>query len=259
MQDPLLHYEVHGTHGPFILLVHGLLSSRAQWLPNLGALSQFSRPVVTELFGHGRSPSPEDPECYTPDNYVLEFERIRNKIGVERWFLCGQSLGAALTLRYALRHPDHIIAQVFTNSRSAFSEPASPEAMSVLADRLEKEGYKVIDAFPLHPSQSRHIKNEIKDALVEDVKLIHLRGFSNTILYTAPKTSLSQAINKNQVPALLVAGRFDKQFTPLIEIAEKNMPKLEVLILDGGHAINIQEPDKFNEAVRNFILRFDER
>ena len=77
MKPDRLYYEVHGDRGPYILLVHGLLSSRAQWLPNLKVLSTFCRPVVVELFGHGRSPSPSAQEFYLPENYAREFETIR--------------------------------------------------------------------------------------------------------------------------------------------------------------------------------------
>ncbi|MBW2090980.1 MAG: alpha/beta fold hydrolase [Deltaproteobacteria bacterium] len=259
MQSPLLYHEVHGTHGPFLLMVHGLLSSRAQWIPNLEALTEFCRPVIVELFGHGRSPSPDDPACYTPDHYVHEFESIRREISAERWFLCGQSLGASLTLRYALYHPERIIAQVFTNSRSALSDTAPPEAMKVLARRLEQDGHKVIDAFPLHPSRSRHMRNDIKEALVEDVKKIDLKGFSNTMLHTAPCCSVKEIVGKNQIPTLLVVGRYDKQFAPLVEFAKETIPELEVLIFDGGHAVNIHAPEQFNEAVRNFMFKFNGR
>ncbi|MGH7554635.1 MAG: alpha/beta fold hydrolase, partial [Longimicrobiales bacterium] len=61
------------------------------------ALSRVSRPVVVELYGHGRSSSREDPAAYHPDAYVAEFECIRALVGAERWAICGQSLGAALT------------------------------------------------------------------------------------------------------------------------------------------------------------------
>ena len=257
MQSPLLYYEIHGTRGPFLLMVHGLLSSRAQWMPNLEVLQEFCRPVVVELFGHGRSPAPEDPACYAPDSYVREFEAIRREVGPERWFLCGQSLGASLTLRYALHHPERTIAQIFTNSRSALSDTSSPEAMKVLAERLEQEGRKMIDSFPLHPSRSRHMRSDVKEALIEDAKKIDLGGFSKTMLYTAPHVSLRRVIQKNQVPTLLIAGRFDKQFKPLVEFARASIPKIEVIILDGGHAVNIHVSGRFNEAVRNFMARFD--
>ena len=60
-----LYVEVEtGGTGPYLLLVHGFLSSRAQWRPNLEGLRRFCRPVVVELWGHGRSPTPDDPEAY---------------------------------------------------------------------------------------------------------------------------------------------------------------------------------------------------
>src|SRR2546427_30665 len=48
-----LYYDVHDGTGPYMLMVHGFLSSRAQWGPNLTALARVARPVVLELCGHG--------------------------------------------------------------------------------------------------------------------------------------------------------------------------------------------------------------
>jgi pimeloyl-ACP methyl ester carboxylesterase len=100
-----LHVEVHPGNGPYLLLVHGILSSRAQWMLNLEALSRITQPVVVELLGHGRSPAPEAPDPYRSEGYVRACEQIRRRLGVSEWLLCGQSLGAALTLKYALDHP----------------------------------------------------------------------------------------------------------------------------------------------------------
>ena len=61
-----LHVDVHPGTGPFLLLVHGFLSGRSQWKLNLAALSEVVQPVVLELWGHGRSPSPEDVARYHP-------------------------------------------------------------------------------------------------------------------------------------------------------------------------------------------------
>src|SRR3990172_5307905 len=84
---PHLYHEVHGSRGPFLLLVHGMLSSRAQWMLNIEALSAFCRPVVVELFGHGRSPTPDGAGAYSPERYVAEFEALRRSLGVERWLV----------------------------------------------------------------------------------------------------------------------------------------------------------------------------
>ena len=259
--EPLLHYEVHGRDGPFLLLVHGLLSSRAQWLPNLEALSACCRPVVVELLGHGRSPTPDDPACYTPSSYVAGFERIRRLLGVERWLICGQSLGAALTLRYALDHPQRVIAQVFTNSNSALAEDGWAErvrpAMEAQARRLEEEGRRLLDEHPLNPGRGRRLPADVRAAFVADSALHTPRGIGFTGLYTVPDSSVRRRVGENAVSALLVAGEREERFAPHRRFAERNMPHLEVVGLNAGHAVNIGAAGEFNAAVTAFIARCD--
>jgi pimeloyl-ACP methyl ester carboxylesterase len=249
-----LYYEVHGTRGPHLLMVHGLMSSRAQWIPNLKAFTEFCRPVIVELFGHGRSPSPQNPEAYFPENYVREFETIRYAEGLENWFICGQSLGATLTLRYSLLHPKRIIAQIFTNSLSALSDVGEDKDMERLGRLMLQEGRGSLDRFPANPSRSRFLDPEVKKALVEDIDLINVEGFANNVLHLSPKCSIRNWLREITVPTLLVAGKFDKKFRPLIPVALKSIPSLEFIELDGGHAVNIDAADQFNEAVHAFIL-----
>ena len=256
IEEPLLYYEVHGTQGPYLLLVHGILSSRVQWMPNLEALTATCRPVIVELLGHGRSPAPDDPERYAPDRYVLEFENIREKLGIDRWFVCGQSLGASLTLRYGLSYPEHIIAQVFTNSRSALAENLPEEMMKKVAKRLEEGGRKVLEEFPLHPSRNRRLNFKIKKALIDDLNLINLQGLSYNLQYLVTRCSVHKMIHENRVPTLLIVGKFDKQFAPLVSFAEKTIPNLKILVCEGGHAVNIDAAKQFNEAVRDFMSLF---
>jgi len=256
---PRLYYELHGTQGPHLLMVHGLMSSRAQWIPNLKALTEFCRPVIVELFGHGRSPSPENPEAYFPENYVRDFETIRREVGVENWFVCGQSLGAALTLRYSLLHPGRITAQIFTNSRSALSDVGESENVESLVRSMLAMGRGSLDRLPLNPSRSRFLDSEIKKALVEDIALIDMEGFANNLLHLIPRCSVRNLLREISLPTLLVAGKFDQQFSSLLPIAIENIPALEFIELDGGHAVNIDAAERFNEAVREFILRYCSR
>jgi pimeloyl-ACP methyl ester carboxylesterase len=257
MTDAPLHYEVHGESGPFVLLVHGFLSSRAQWMPNLDALSTVARPVVVELLGHGRSPSPEDAAWYAPQHYVEEFERIRVALGAERWFVVGQSLGAALTLRYALESPERFLAHVFTNSTSALAEDGWAEqvrpVMEAQAQRLRANGRAVLDDHPLNPARGTRMPQPLLDAFRADSALLNAAGIASTGLYTIPQSSVRPRIAVNTVPTLLVVGARETRFVPHRRFAEANMPSLDVLALDGGHAVNIDAAAAFNEAVVAFF------
>jgi pimeloyl-ACP methyl ester carboxylesterase len=217
-----------------------MLASRAQWRLNLDALGEVSRPVVVELLGHGRSCSPEDPAAYRPESYVAAFESIRESLGVERWVVCGQSLGAALTLRYALEHPERVVAQVFTNSNSALADERWSEliraAMQTQAQAIEARGREALEAMPIHPRHSRRMPPDVKQALVDDSALHDPRGVLLCGLYTVPDSPVRARVAENRVPALLVCGEREKRFAPHRDYAEKTMPELEVVSVDAGHA-----------------------
>ena len=253
----MLHVEVQGTTGPFVLLVHGVLASRAQWLRNIDALSAVARPVVVELLGHGRSPSPEDPAVYTPSGYVAEFERVREAVGADRWVVCGQSLGAALTLRYALVHADRVAAQVFTNSNSALAGPGWVErtrpGLDAIAERLETDGRSALAELPMHPGRGRRLPAEVRDALTADAELHDPAGVARAFRHTVPPSPVRSLVATNRVPALLVVGRHERGFAPARRYAEAVMPQLTVVEANAGHAVNAEDAPCFNTAVATFL------
>jgi pimeloyl-ACP methyl ester carboxylesterase len=112
---------------PPLLLVHGLLSSRNHWLPNR-SLSETFRLIRVDLPAHGLSPAPKDTSGATPEALVEAIEAVRDRLQIDRWYVCGQSFGAAVTLRYALTFPDRVLAQVFTNANGALRKALSRDA-----------------------------------------------------------------------------------------------------------------------------------
>ncbi len=253
------HCDVHDGDGPFLLLVHGILSSRVQWKLNLAALQRVARPVVIELWGHGRSPSPVDPQIYHPEAYVAAFERLRERLGAERWLICGQSMGAALTLRYSFDYPERVIAQVFTNSASALADAEWVTAMRAgavaQADAIEQGGAELIENMPMHPARARRLPPEMRDALVAEARSLDPCGLAHTLRHTAPESSVRDRVVKNRVPTLLVCGERETRFNPHREFAERHMPHLEVVGVDAGHAVNIEAAEPFDLAVTEFVDR----
>jgi 2-succinyl-6-hydroxy-2,4-cyclohexadiene-1-carboxylate synthase len=255
-----LHVEVEpGGRGPHLLLVHGFLSSRAQWRPNLAALRQYVRPVIVELWGHGRSPVPEDPAAYRVTSYIDAFEAIRRELGVDRWVVCGQSFGAGLTIRYAHSHPAHVVGQIFTNSVSALSAPGERESDAkrlLWADALERDGHSAIEALRFHPRFATRFASEVKREMLEDAALIQPAAIANAIRYTTPQLSVVDCLGELTAPSLLVNGLWERPFQPLRDRAANLLPSLEIVDLEGGHSINVEAPAPFNDAVARFAAKY---
>jgi|TARA_R110002072_G_scaffold171703_5_gene325427 2-succinyl-6-hydroxy-2,4-cyclohexadiene-1-carboxylate synthase len=253
----LPHYEVHKGDGPPLLMVHGILSSRAQWLPNLNVLRSVSTPIVLELFGHGRSPSPVDHKLYHPDYYIEAFEEIRCRLGVVRWHVMGYSLGAGLTIRYCLEKPETIISQMFTNSTSAFAKSEATKKVrdkgNEIISQYESGGRKAIESIPVHPKNAKRIPAEIKTVLLQDCELLNPMGVARTIVHTNGNSSIRDIAHENSVPALLLCGVKEKRFTEFRNFAVEQMTCLEVVDLPAGHAVNIEASTEFNKAVIDFL------
>ena len=251
------YWEVHPGTGPFLLLVHGFLCSRAQWKPNLDALRAVCRPVVVELYGHGRSPSPVDARAYAPEAYVAALDAIRAELGAASWFLCGASLGGALAIRYALTYPEHVRGLVFTNSMAAFAAIDSggrrAEEGARSAQRILDGGMEEVERIRVHPKHARRLPRQIHDALMEDAALLDPAGVANTVRFTTPRASVRNDLAANRVPAILACGHFEKRFQPQREFVVANMPQLTVVDMDAGHAVNMQAVEQFNRAVIDFL------
>jgi 2-succinyl-6-hydroxy-2,4-cyclohexadiene-1-carboxylate synthase len=253
-----MHVEVHGDgRSPYLLLVHGICSSRAQWRPNLAALGEVCTPVVVELLGHGRSERPDDPDAYSVEAYTRRFEAIRESLDAERWAICGQSFGAGLTLNYALAHPARIMAQVFTNSASGLGPRR--EAPEGLRDNriaaFEARGRSALEAMAFYPRRTGRLAPAVEDELVRDADLISLSGMARSVCVTVPGLSVADRLGEVTTPTLLVNGRREKSFQALRDAAAQTIAGLEVVDLQGGHPINLDQPDGFNAAVAGFLAR----
>lgn len=255
----LPYWELHdGGHGPFLLMVHGFLSSRAQWRVNLPALKTFCRPVVIELLAHGRSPAPVDPEPYKVASYMRAFEAIRSELGAEQWMVCGQSFGAGLAIQYALDHPARTLGLVFTNSNSAVSVPGDPERTATQEDRarqIRAKGKAALWDLRIHPRNAKRFPEAIKAELVADADMLDPEGIMRSMFLTSPELSLAHRLADIRVPTVFVNGLWEKRFQPLRDQIAARIPGVVVKDFPGGHSINIEAAEGFEQAVRELVAR----
>ena len=252
----LPYFEVHEGAGPPLLMVHGVLSSRAQWLDNLEALKGVASPVVVELFGHGRSPAPRERECYRPSYYVAAFEGIRQELQADAWLLLGYSLGAGLTLRYSLTYPERVLAQVFTNSSSAFATEetgARFRGKEEIILQYEAGGLAAVERIAVHPRHAKKLPVPVREALLADCEQLDPGGVGRTLVETNGYASVRDLIGGNTTPSLLACGEMEKRFQPLRQFVAAEMPHLSIVDLPAGHAVNIEAATQFNQVVTEFF------
>ena len=244
-----LNFTTHGDPDrPAIMLLHGFISCNAQWAANIAALKGSHFLITVELWGHGDSPLPQNEASYTTAAYAEQFEAIRSTLGIERWALIGQSYGAGLVISYALAHPEVCTAVVATNSRSAFG--------TLTSERREPRRPQPTDLrkLPFHPIHARRFPPAIKAALVDaadrmDPEAVRLGGLLGANL------NCIESLAALQQPLLITNGRYEKSFQTDLAALRGRYPDLQVVDLEGGHSVNIEAADGWDQAVLDFLRK----
>lgn len=255
-QDPAHHVLARDAGKPYLMLLHGVMSSRVQWMDNVEALKAVCNPVLVELLGHGQSPAPTDPARYTPQAYAAYFDALREDLGATDWFVCDQSFSAGLTMRYSLLHPQRVRGQIFTNSVSAFMAPDTPERLAERAEgiaRLRRLGREALPDQRFFPRAKGRLPDAVYEAMLADALRIDPEALALCNEVTVPGLSMRDEFHRITVPTLLINGAWEKAFQPVAQKAGELMPAMRRVDLDGGHTINAENPVGFNQAVIDFI------
>ncbi len=108
-----IHYEVHGTGGPTILLlptwtiVHKLF-----WKMQLAYLARHFRVVLYDGPGNGQSDRPTEPEPYGPSAQVGYALAVLDATATERAVVVGLSRAAGWALQLGADHPDRVAGAI---------------------------------------------------------------------------------------------------------------------------------------------------
>ncbi len=246
--------DVGNAEGPPVLLLHGFMSSNLQWEPNREGLEDELRLLLAEQPGHGRSPGPDEAEAYRADTVLGQLDQIRVDRGIDRWFLVGQSLGGAMLVRYALQHPERVAGLVFTNSRAVFGLAGRrPDSQRSADGEPAEPTPESVRELPYHPRNAKRIPADLQARMVERADAMPMAVFRH--LRTGGPWDSTDDLQHLRVPTMLINGRFEKAFQPCVEQAREAVADLTVVDLDGGHSVNIDQPEAFNRAVLDFVDR----
>jgi pimeloyl-ACP methyl ester carboxylesterase len=98
-----LYYEELGDGAPLVL-IHGGLSSGAQWQPVVPDLAAGFRVITADSRGHGRSTNPAGELSYA--RIADDIAALIGALGLERPLVGGWSDGGQVALELGVRHPE---------------------------------------------------------------------------------------------------------------------------------------------------------
>jgi len=240
-----IHYEVHGN-GPTILLSHGYSSTSRMWDGQVAALKDRYQVVVWDFRGHGDSDYPKDQSKYSEALTVGDMKALLDTVGAKQAIVAGLSLGGHMSLAFHASHPDRVRALMLFDTGPGFKKDEARarwnETANARAARFDTEGLAALNS-----------SDEVR--LVRHRDATGLAGAARGML-AQQNDRVIRSLESVKVPTLVLVGANDTNFLAATDyMAAKIKGSTKVVIPDAGHAANLHQPARFNQAVEDFLAK----
>ena len=171
-------------------------------------------------------------------------------LGAEKFHLVGLSMGGRVARNVALAAPERVRSLVLISTHPGF-DSMTPDAVKQFVQ--ERRSYTPQSLRRILGSGASDVAYQ---ELLDSVARIHQASYEKTL-----EASVSQdraaPVENITAPTLVVAGEEDTVYPPKLarELARR-IPRAELLIFERtGHLANLEQPERFNRALFDFLGR----
>lgn len=249
-----LYFEIVGQGEP-VLLLHGLGSRGEDWAFQVPEFSRSFQVITADMRGHGRTAKPPGP--YSLPQMAADVVGLLDGLGIESTHIVGLSMGGMIAFQIAVDHPERVRSMVIVNSGPALVPRTAAEWLKVkqrlilarMFGPAQTGKFLSTRLFP-KPDQSA-LRDRLIELWAENDKDAYLASIHALVGW-----SVLERIPEIGCPVLVISG--DRDYTPLSRKAEYTalIPDARLVVIeDSGHATPIDQPDKFNACVLEFLNR----
>ena len=245
-----IYYEVHGRGTP-LMLTHGYSSTSAMWTGQIAALSKSFKLIIWDMRGHGMSDYPSDQSLYSESHTVEDMAAILDEVAGtgSTGIIGGLSLGGYMSLAFHRVYPQRVRALLIIDTGPGFKKDSARDDWNMTAQatarNFEKEGLSVLQNLSAERSSVTH-RNAKGLALAA-------RG-----MLAQRNSQVIDSLPSIKVPSLVLVGADDTPFLVASDyMAKKISGARKVVVPAAGHAVNIDQPEGFLQAVMPFLTAID--
>jgi 3-oxoadipate enol-lactonase len=232
--------------GPLVVFLHGIGGNRRSWDAQVEFFSRQFTAAAWDARGYGDSEDYEGPL----DFRVFSFDLIRmlDHLRAANAHVVGLSMGGRIARNFALAHPERVKSLVLANTSPGF-DALPPERVAAFVEQRRNLDPEAQAKRLLGPGA----RPEASERLVAGLRAVHRDSYLKTVQASVTQ-DVAAPIEKIAAPTLVI-GSADDPLYP-IDIARgmaKRIPGARLVELPGGHVSNLEQPERFNSAVLEFL------
>ena len=255
-----INYDVQGEGEPLLLIPY-LSADHACYAFQLPAYTEHFSCIALDLPGTGESDKPAGP--YSTEGYADQVAAFLGAIGVEQAHVAGVSLGAAVGMHLAARHPGRVRSLSLHSAWDTSDRYLTTviEMWRTLARALPTVADAVIEGlFPLCFTPEMYVdRPEFADTLADFVRGRPAQPLDAFISQSDAALShdASAALGDIDTPTLITVGAHDLVCSPRFAgRINSRIGGSELVVFDHlSHGGLHEDPETFNRATLDFLLR----
>jgi pimeloyl-ACP methyl ester carboxylesterase len=245
-------YERVGE-GPPLVFVHGAAGDSRMWQPQHAALADEFTVVAWDEPGAGRSS--EVPGDFGLADYADCLAALIEALALGPAHLAGLSWGGTLVLELYRRHPGRVATLILSDTYAGWKGSLPEEEVQARVAGVRHMLAAPAEEFdPTLPGLFAGDPPADFVSLLEEVAAAVRPDTLRTQVSLMAETDQRDLLPRIAVPTLLIWGELDAR-SPL-DIArqfEQAIPDTKLHVIPGvGHVSNLEAPEQFNAAVREF-------
>jgi len=250
-------FKSYGDQPSPLIFIHGVGMRGDVWSPQVEYFSNDYQVITYDFLGHGESHLP--PEEPVLDDYVEQLNNLLKHLNLSLISLVGHSMGALISVAFALKHPDKVKALVLINIAFNRSEEAQKGVLNRANQILQTN--KILN---IEQTLERWFKNKTS---ADDLKKID--KIRNWLANTSPQGygrtyrlfALSDKVFLNKLsrlrpPVLYLTGDEDPNSTPAMsqQMAEETPNGSSNSLTGEAHMMSYIAANKVNPIIEQFFM-----
>ncbi|CAN5797088.1 hypothetical protein BH09VER1_BH09VER1_19660 [soil metagenome] len=253
-----IHYAQIG-HGPVVVLLHGLFGRKEHCYEMAAYLAPSYQVIIPDLPGFGGSTN-FPASAYRFDQVIELLGAFFDHLGLEKFHVAGNSMGASLAGIYAAKFPQKALSLAFlgppsiTCPKVSEVEKLAREGVNISVPKTLEEFHQKIDfLFRVKP---RVLQDRLDDIGREEIACYdaHLAVYD---IVQKDEFLLDTYLDQITSPTLIIWGQ-DDRFKDVsgAHDAAKKLPQSELHVLpEAGHALFQEYPERISELYKDFLGR----
>lgn len=256
VNDITICYDDLGSGNIPILFIHGFPFNKHSWQPQINFLKKNHRVIAFDIRGFGNSGSDETESSM--DLLANDLIAFMDELKIKRVIGCGLSMGGYILLNAVNRFPERFNAIVLCDTQCIADSPETKEKRYQSIEQIKGHG---LNDFVKNFISVIFCKESLltKEKLIEEIKNTILstshKTITDTLRMLAHRKDMCGSLKEIAIPTLIICGEEDT-VTPMIQstfLLNHISNAILHSISNAGHLSNLEQPDKFNIHLNNFV------